>query len=87
VALAGAVAVAVASSGGPSRATQIAQCERTHGMPAAEVTRPPRPGETSFSRSDVEVSGSELEFQQQTFATCTWPPAQGADPDGYRAIP
>jgi TIR domain len=87
VALAGAVAVAVASSsGGPTKAAQIAECERTHAVAAAEVTRPPRPGETSFSRSQVHVIGSPVFFQQQTFASCTWPPAPGADTDGYRAI-
>src|SRR5450755_1069247 len=87
VALAGAVGVAVAiSGGGPDRATRIANCERTHGMPSAQVTRPPRPGETSFARAEVQVSGTQVEFQQQTFATCTWPPAPGADADGYRAI-
>lgn len=86
VAIAAGVAVAVASSGGgPDQAARIAQCERTHAMAGAEVTRPPRPGETNFSRSQVQTS-VPVYFQQETFATCTWPPAAGADPDGYRAI-
>lgn len=86
VALAAGVAVAIASSGGgPDKAARLTACERTHDMPGAEVTRAPRPGESSFSPSQVQAVG-QVEFQQQTFATCTWPPAPGADADGYRAI-
>ncbi len=87
VAIAAIVAVALASGGGPSKAAEIAACERTHGMSAAEVTRPPRPGETQISRSDIPTASAPGgTFMQTTYASCSWPPPPGADPDGYRAI-
>jgi hypothetical protein len=86
LAAAGVVAIAVASSG-PDKAARIASCERTHGLAAAQVTRPPRSGETEFQRSDVTPAyGLPPEFKQTTYASCGWPPAPGADADGYEAI-
>ena len=85
LAAAGVVAIAVSSSG-PDKAARIASCERTHGLAAAQVTRPPRSGETQFQRSDVTPAyGRPPEFEQTTYASCGWPPAPGADADGYGA--
>ena len=79
------VAVAVASSGGGrDNAQRVASCERAHGLAVAQVTRAPRSGETQFSPSDVHDSNPT--FTQRTFASCAWPPAPGADGDGYRTI-
>lgn len=44
------------SSGGPSNAAQIASCEHTHGLAGAELTRPPRPGETQISKTEADVT-------------------------------
>ena len=82
LAIAAIVAVAVASSG-PDKAARIASCERTHGLPSAQATRSPRPGETEIAPSS---STSAPIYSQQTFASCSWPPPPGADPDGYAAI-
>ena len=55
LAVAGVVVVAVANSG-PDKAARVASCERTHGLAAAQVSRPPRSGETQFRKSDVTSS-------------------------------
>jgi hypothetical protein len=86
LAVAGVVVVAVANSG-PDKAARIASCERTHGLAAARVTRPPRSGEAQFSKSAVTPPvGFAPEFTQTTYASCNWPPARGADADGYGAV-
>jgi hypothetical protein len=86
LAVAGVVVVAVANSG-PDKAARIASCERTHGLSAAQVTRPPRSGETQFRKSAVNpANGLPPEFTQTTYASCGWPPAPGADADGYGAV-
>ena len=86
LAVAGVVVVAVANSG-PDKAARIASCERTHRLAAAQVSRPPRSGETQFQKSDVTPPyGSASTFRQTTYASCSWPPAPGADADGYEAI-
>ena len=83
LALAGAIALIVvtAGGGGPDKAAKIAACERAHGLRSAQDRRPPRSGETRVDRSQV-ISGAP----QTVFVSCTWPPAPGADSDGYRAI-
>jgi hypothetical protein len=86
LAVAGVVVVAVANSG-PDKAARIASCERTHGLAAAQVTRPPRSGETQFRKSAVNpATGLPPEFTQTTYASCSWPSAPGADPDGYAPV-
>jgi hypothetical protein len=74
-----------ATQGGPNNAAQLASCEHTHGLAAAEVTRPPGPGETQISKTEANV-GSGGTFMQTTYASCSWPPGPGTDPDGYREI-
>jgi hypothetical protein len=87
IAIVAVVAVVLASGGGPSKAAEVASCEHSHGLAQAQVTRPPRPGETQISRSLIAPAGeSEGVFSQTTYATCSWPPLPGADPDGYQAI-
>src|SRR5256885_1019645 len=88
LAVVGAVAAVVATSGGgPDKATKVAACERAHGLSAAQVQRPPRPGESRVDRSQVgPPDQASLVFEQKTFASCDWPPPPGADSDGYRAI-
>ena len=84
------VAVAVASNGGGGRdnAQHVAACERNHGMASASVARRPGTGETQLSENQTTPpsNGDQLTFTQTTYASCTWPPGPGADPDGYRAI-
>ncbi len=86
VALAAAIVLLLATSG-PSKASRLESCERTHAMPGATASRTPRPGESQFHRSSLlQQTGSEPTFQQTSYASCSWPPPSGADPDGYRAI-
>ena len=82
------VAVVLATSGGgPDKATKVAACERTHGLSAAQVQRPPGPGESHVDRSQIlPRTQAPVFFEQKTFTSCGWPPPAGADSDGYRAI-
>jgi predicted Ser/Thr protein kinase len=88
VAVAG-VAVALSTAGGAKhtprpttvQTNQLAACLHNHGLASASLVRRPQSGETQISRA-----ANVAYFQQQTYATCTWPPAIGANPDGYRAI-
>ncbi len=59
---------------------KVAACEAAHAMTAQAVRRAPRRGESAISSSDGTNAS------QTSFATCNWPPAKGADADGYRAI-
>jgi TIR domain len=82
----GLVAVAIANNG-PTRADQVEKCEHDHGMSAQTVTRPPQSGESQFTKSSVNPPSYErVVFQPNTYASCSWPPAPGADADGYLSI-
>jgi hypothetical protein len=82
-----AVATGPGKSRPPDRSQRIASCERTHGLPTAESTRPTRSGETQINRAELPPPlDSPLQFTQTTYASCGWPPPPGADSDGYRAI-
>jgi hypothetical protein len=61
-------------------AQRIQACETAHSMSAQEVRRAPQPGETAIPASEL------VDASQISFATCSWPPAVGADDDGYRSI-
>ncbi len=89
--VAAAIAVVALGGGGSSHQSpsqHVDQCERNHGMADANVARPPGTGETEFNENDVTPpsDGDQPTFNQTTYASCTWPPGPGADPDGYRAI-
>ena len=87
VAGAAAAAVLLLSGGGENAAARIAACEHTHGLTSARQQRLTRPGESQVHRSDiVPGAGGSITFRQRTFASCSWPPPSGADPDGYSAI-
>jgi hypothetical protein len=79
-----AVIVAVTSGGGSKvdPAKKVAACEASHAMTKAAVERPPRPGESAITAGELQDSAPGFD----SFATCTWPPAAGADADGYRVI-
>ncbi len=89
-----AAVVAVLATGGGSAsshqspAQHVAACERNHGMASASVARPPGTGETQLNQNQISppINGEQFTFTQMTYASCTWPPGPGADPDGYRAM-
>jgi hypothetical protein len=76
-------AVAIATRGGDhvDSAAKVAACERAHGMKRPHGTRPARAGE-----SNVERTQGDDVFEQLTYEDCSWPPQEGADPDGYGTI-
>jgi hypothetical protein len=71
---------ASASTATPSAAQSVQACITAHALSHPSEQRAPQAGETN-----IQQSGSGP-FTQTTYATCTSPPAPGADPDGYRAI-
>jgi hypothetical protein len=66
------------------RARHVRDCVRDHGLTQASQTRDPLPGETEITAPEP-LDGLAV-FEQRTWATCEWPPAAGAFPDGYRTI-
>lgn len=86
VAVAAAVVAAVLVAGGggssPDSAARIAACERHHGLTRPSEQRATQPGESQIERPPE----AGADFKQSTFASCTWPPAPGSDPDGFGTI-
>src|SRR5262249_44515660 len=75
-------AIAIASSGGDdvSPREKVAACMRAHGLARPAMERRPRAGESAVQR------GNSAFFDPRAFASCTWPPGPGANPDGYAAV-
>ncbi len=63
----------------PLAAQQVAACEQTHRLTSAhQVTHP--------SGHEPTPEGGETPEGATLIESCTWPPARGADPDGYLRI-
>jgi len=63
----------------PLAAQQVATCEQTHRLTSAhQVTHP--------SGHEPTPEGGETPQGETLVESCTWPPARGADPDGYLRI-